>query len=507
MWLTDLFRRKPAPIEESTPVATERKSLPKMHVVGRSRSSVDGDDDISYSNLVLRAPDSYETNWTLLNLSSKDFDRLNPADLLDILADLSPEVSRGLWDFLRMANPGYEVKTTPPGSDQPDDTAKALIDVFIDRLSDYYGSFDIVLGRLFLAGFLRGALCSELVLDKRGRMPIDFATPDPNSVRFRQRQDPVRGTVWQPGQWQDYKFVPLDIPTFRYMPIDPKPGSPYGRPLASPALFISLFLLGMMHDLRRVIQQQGYPRLDIGIDLAQLLEIAPQIATDVTSFNEYVAALVQEVETVYSALEPDEAYIHTSNIMINKAIGTLDQVSLGGVDAVITALERMCVRALKTMPLMQGISENVGDVQSNRQWEIYIAGIKSIQHYAETMLERMFEMALQVQGVQANVTFRFAEVRDAERLRDAQAEAMEIANAKEKRDQGWISQDVASEAITGSPAVAEAPVTQTATAGIVQGSSDGMQLNSAALAQIRQAQRTVEDAMRVVSTNGYHAPN
>lgn len=495
MWPFNYFRQKPKPIP------------PPLRVVRGGRASVDTSDMLPGASWLLVPPKNYETNWQLITLSSKDFERLSPAYLLEVMADLSPEVSRALWDFLRMANPGYTLKVNQVGSDSPNDMAKATLEAFVDQLSDYYGSFDVVLGRLFIGGFLRGALCGELILDRRGRMPVDFATPDPASVRFRQRKDDVRGQIWQPGQWQEYEFVPLDIPTFRFTPIDPMPGSPYGRALASPALFVSLFLLGMMHDLRRVIQQQGYPRIDISIDMAQLLEIAPHLASDTTAFNAFVQDWVDEVETVYSQLQPDDAYIHTSNILVNKAIGTLDQVSLGGIDGVITALERMAVRALKTMPLMLAMSENVGDVQSNRQWEIYIAGIKSIQHYAETMLERLFEMALQVQGIQGTVEFRFAEVRDAERLRDAQAEAMEISNAKEKRNQGWITQDEASEAITGSPAVAEAPAMPTANPAIVQGSNDGLQLNSAALAQIRMAQRTVENAISFVNTNGYHEPN
>ena len=496
MWLFDYFR-KPAPAQR----------LPQSHTraLPSGRASVDSADLMPSQSWLLMAPNDYESNWQLLNLSSKDFDQISPSRLLEVLADLSPEVSRALWDFLRMANPGYTAKALRTKSDAQDKRAQSALDAFIGEMSDTHGSFDVVIGRVVMGAFLRGALCAELVLDERGRMPLDLATPDPVSVRFRKRTDPVRGDVWQAGQWQGRNFVPLDIPTFRYTPIDPMPASPYGRPMAAPALFTALFLLGMLHDLRRVIQQQGYPRLDLEIDIEQLLQTAPQLTTDTTKFNEWVEALVSQVETAYSALQPDDAYIHLSNIKVNRPVGAADSASLSGIDAIITMLERMCVRSLKTMPLMMGITDNVGDVQSNRQWEIHVAGIKSIQHYVETMLERLFGLALQAQGIQARVEFRFSELRAAERLRDAQSEAMEIANAKSKRDEGWITQDEASETITGSPAVADPLLSQVPA--IIQGSTDGMQLNSAALAQIRQAQKTVENAMQFVSTNGYHARN
>lgn len=485
-----------------------RKAQPLMGIraLPGGRASIDDVGMIPNSQWLIVPPSNYETNWQLINLQSKDFDQINPAYLLEAMMDLSPEISRAGWDFLRLMNPGWTLKVTRPGADDEYTEAQTLIESFIDSLSDEYGSFDIVLGRIHLSAFMRGALCAELVLDRRGRMPTDLATPDPNSIRFRKRKHLERGEVWQPGQWQEHQFVALDMPTFRYVPIDPLPSSPYGRPIAAPALFTAIFLLGVMHDLRRVIQQQGYPRIDLSIDVQQILESAPHLASDTDAFSTWVDSLVTQVSQVYSDLEPDDAYIHTSNIAVNRPVGT-DRGSLGGIEAIITALERMAVRSLKTMPLMLGITENVGDVQSNRQWEIFVAGIKSIQHYSETMLERLLTLALEAQGVQASVEFRFSELRAAERLRDAQAEAMEIANEISKRDQGWQDQDTASEAITGSPAVADAPQQSVTAPEIVEGSTDGMQLNMTAMAQIRQAQQTVEQAIETVRTNGYHAPN
>lgn len=465
------------------------------------RVSQDTQDTFPAAAWLIQAPNDYESNWQLMNLSTKSFDQIEPSRLLEMLTDLSPEVSRALWDFLRMCNPGYEAIANRPGSQEQDKRAQAALDAFIAQLSDLYGSFDVVVGRLFMGAFMRGALCSELVLDKRGRKPIDLATPDPSSIRFQQRNDPERGIVWEPGQWQAGKFVSVGRATFRYVAIDPMFGSPYGRPMAAPALFTTLFLLGLLHDLKRVIQQQGYPRLDLSIDTKLLIESAPQIMTNAEAFNEFATSIVRSVEQAYSALQPDDAYIHTDVVKVNRPIGAADAGSLAGIDSVITALERMAVRALKTMPLMMGITESTGDVQSNRQWELHAAGIKSIQHYAETMLERLMGLALEAQGIQATVCWRFAELRSSEELRDAQTETMKIANAKSKRDEGWISQDQASTEVTGSPAVAPAPLapsTTPAQPAIVQGSTDGMQLNSQWVTELREGKALVAEALKAM---------
>ncbi len=457
MGFWDFFRHK----SKALPLQSGARALAGGGRVG-GRLTRDRDDDLLSSSWLLVPPPDYESNWRTLRLDSSSLDNIAPSKLLEMLADLSPEVSSQLWYFLRLCNPGWTVEALRPatGGDSRrtiDDRAQAQLHEFIKRLEDQYGSADIVFNRLFMAAFLRGAMLGELVLDRHGRLPADLATPDPHLVRFRKQSDPVRGAVWQMGQWQGGQFVVLDRETIRYVPIDPFPGSPYGRPLASPALFTSLFLLGMLHDLKRVIQQQGYPRIDLSIDTAKLLDSMPHLGADTTAYQEWMQAIVNEVQAVYDALEPDDAYIHSDVVTVNRPVGTVDSESLGAVGMLITSLERMATRALKSMPLLMGMESASGETHANRQWEIQAAGIKSIQHQAETLLGRLFGLALQAQGIDAEVVVRFAELRAAEMMRDAQTETMQIDNARKKYDAGWISQDEASEEVTGHKADAPEP--------------------------------------------------
>lgn len=290
-------------------------------------------------------------------------------------------------------------------------------------------------------------------------------------------------------------WIPLNRETIQYVPIDPLPGNPYGRALVSPALFTCLFLIGLLHDLRRVVSQQGYPRLDIAIDFEKLTEIAPpEAAAGTAEFQVWVDAIVTEVQHFYAQLEPDDAYVHSSIISVNRPVGTINAESLGMVDSLITKLERMAARAMKAMPLLFGIDDATTDANANRQWEIQTAGIKSIQHLCETLLEKELALAIQCQGIQARVKFRFAELRAAEMLRDAQTEAMQIANATAKYNAGWISQDEASQEVTGHPAASPAPrvLVLTGAADIVQDDGDG---NERLLGEVRAARQAVELAM------------
>lgn len=487
--LTSFWRRSP-PLRG----ISHTRALPS------GRVTVDSARPLFPGGLVITPPPDHESDWRLLNLDSRTLDRESPARILELLADLSPEVSKALWDFLRNCNPGWTCKAYPPGTDRADERAvvnlpaQEALDAFLNTLKGYYGAADVVWNKLFMAAFLRGAFFAELVLDKRGRMPVDLAVPDPKSVRFKEAIDPARGQIQIPGQWIDGKFVEFTQITVRYLPIDPMPGVPYGRPLASPALFSSLFLLGLLHDLRRVVQQQGYPRLDLSIDTEKAnlaFNMGPKTNPDSTAmtFDQYVASLVAQVQTAYAALEPDDLYIHSDIAVFNKNVGTVDASSLGAIDGLIEALERMATRALKTMPFAFGLSESTTETQATRQYELYAAGIKSLQHYAENLLEHFLTLALEAQGIAASVRFRFSELRSAERLRDALSEAAEIANEKEKRTQGWITQDEASEKITGSAAVGPEPQMQTAgvgggVLGVGQPSSERAILERLSLAEV-----------------------
>lgn len=412
------------------------------------RVSVDTEESIFNSALSVVTPLSSDTYWRDFNLDSSTFDRISITRLMELLIDLSPDVSDALWQFLRFCNPGFEVKAKRPGSEDVDQKAQAALDAF---LSNLHGPFtannvvpvDVVISSLFLSAFIRGAFCTELVLDQAGRMPLELATPDPAFIRFEKVKDPTRGYVHRMFQWQGGKKVELERPTISYIPIDPLPGKPNGRAIAQGALFSSLFLIGLLHDLRRVVAQQGYPRLDLSINLEKLLLLMPKnLAADPTKTKEWVEGAINEIKNLYSGLEPDDAYIHLDVVSVNRPVGALDASSLSASKALIEALERFTIRGFKSQPILMG-AVSVDQASSNRQWEIHAASIKSIQHYAEFMLERQCGLALRVQGIQADVEWRFAELRAAELLRDEQYRALNIKNTAAEYDMGYINQEEA----------------------------------------------------------------
>lgn len=407
---------------------------------------------------VILPPPMEERDWALESLTRDAFRNLKPAQLISRLIRVSPEFGRAAFDFLRLANPGWEVTAYRPGpAKNPDPRGQAALDDFMDRLADRHGSADVPINRCLFAMWLRGAFFAELILDRAGRVPLDLATPDPYSARFRLDDDPDYGQVWTLGQHQVTGFVPLTRPTVRYVPVDPLPGSPYGVAPAGPGIFPAIFLLTFVHDLRRVIAQQGMPRLDITIVTERVIASLPSgLRSDQAKVREVVTAAVDAVAKAYSGLEPDDAYVHTDDIEMGKPIGAVGDDLLGGVGGIVEAIERMNVRGLKTMPLLFGITDAVSEANANRQWEIHAAGIKAIQHLCETPLSRLLSLALEALGIGARVEFRFAEMRSAEELRDAQTLNQKLANAELMESLGYETREAAGLYATGHEPPADA---------------------------------------------------
>lgn len=436
--------------------AAERKvsdSISNISGLGGGRVSVESEADMRITTLQEVLTYDSETS-NIVDISESYIKRMKQSKVIETLADLSPEMSRALSDYLLMCNPGWTATAKSYKTDEKDDKAQPELDAIIDVLRDLYTSPDRVFNSLFQSSFLRGAIASEVVLDLSGREFVDLAVVDPESIIHKRKIDKVRGPIWT--IWQRQKAGPdisLDIPQFSYIPINPFFNSNKGRPLVRPAIFVCFFLIATLQDLRRVIRQQGYPRIDITVDLEKIKRALPPggKAVDIEKIKKFGNEMVQEVKDIYKKLKPDDVYIHSDVIAVNQPVGALNANSLGMIEGLLKAIERMATRALKTMPLLMATTDGVSEANANRQWEIYAQLIKSIQHFVEAVLEKHFTLALQARGVKAYCEFRFAELRASEALRDAQVEQMNTETARQQYDNGTISADEMAQKSTGDP--------------------------------------------------------
>lgn len=406
-------------------------------------------------NSIMSPPEGGD--WRLENVTPEELRRMAPADLILRMIRVSPEMARAHYDFLRMANPGHDLNAVKPGTDEPDETGQAWLDFFERKLGLRRGSPDVCYNEILTNLFVRGASLTELVLGSDVREFIDIVTPDAYTARFKVVSDAeAGGQMWQLGQGEGRAFVALTRPTVKYMAVDKLPGIPYGTSPILPGLFPALFIITMLQDARRVVAQQGWPRLDIMVSVEQIMAtMKPEDRTKPEAVQAWVQRAVEQIASSYSQLDPDQAWVHSDTVTFGTPIGAIG--NLEGVAPLFTLLERMAVRALKSMPLLFGMPEGVSEANANRQWEVHVAGVRSLQRLAEEALSAHFSLALEANGVPAQARFKFHELRATEELRDAQTMLQKGQVGQLFELLGYWAHDEASMYAAGHPA-AETPI-------------------------------------------------
>lgn len=495
------------------PSATNGRTRPTMARRVKRRGAVVDQDPYSMAAQwwAVEPPMDSNEEWFIRDMDAASITSLPADELLNLLARISPEVSKAFWDFVVYVGNAVEVNVYRPGTNDTDDRAKAALDSFLELLDDQHNSFLHVTHQIIAGGFLRGAFAAELILNQDGRLPLDLATPDPALFRFRRRNDADRGKVWDLGQLDSAgEFVSFaGVATVKYVPLLPNVGGPpYGISWVEPALFPAVFLLMLLHDLRRVVANQGYTRQDVEIDLeAMQASMPPEVMSDTDQWKDWVNATIDEVTDAYASLQPDDAFVHTSVVKVNNANGAMVGGGQGNltsaVDQLIRSIERMMVRALKTIPFLLAARQTTTETQANREWEAFTAGVSIIQMKLGKMLDRLLTLALNAQGIAADVVIEFGQLQETDRMRRAETEAIEIQNAAAKVTQGWIDNDQAAVEITGSEAVGPPPSAGSGTFNGQMSAEERREL----LGEIRAATAAVERRMGdgVYGRNGYHA--
>lgn len=378
-------------------------------------------------------------SWRTLEVQRKYLLNLPMERLTTIALDLSPQANKGLWDFLRFCNPGHLFES--------EGSIKTSLDSFIERLDSLHGSFDALLDRMFASVFVHGAYFMELVLNEAGTRATNIAILDPIRALYRRQFHPDLGQYWELGERgaTAAEFVVLQgNPRVIYSPIDTLPDKPYGRPMITPAIYASIFMLGLLQDLRRVVANQGLRRADYTVAAESVLALAAAEGTSLQSDEEiagFIDAHIDQIQTALEGLEPDQAYVHLDTVEVNIAEGSVSGISFIGLDQLIRTLERNITIGVKSVPILMASNEAISETHANRQLDFYLGSIESMQDEAARILSRFFELALQVEGRRGTFEFAFRKQRVADRKTVAETQRIQIENIVMKKDNGLISEE------------------------------------------------------------------
>ncbi|MBH8599081.1 MULTISPECIES: phage minor head protein [unclassified Thermoactinomyces] len=376
----------------------------------------------------------------------------NIMETLRLIRDINPDASMAIWNFLRLSNQGHTLECVKP-TGSPDKTGLAYLNDLSRRIGKLYaGGTDQLVNVLNLSGFTQGALALEVELNESLDDVVDFHAIDPSSLDFRRKEN---GEVELVQRQSDGTYKVLNREQVFYYPIDPDIGDPYGRSPILPILQIVFFQVEVLRDLKAVAHHQGHARFDISIAEKAIMENLPPsiIAQGPDAVRTFVMNYIHEIERGFKDLQPDDNFFHPDSVTISMVGGTNGQSI--DVTKIIDVINQQVVTALKQLPILLGRNEGTTETHGSIQWQIYVAGIESIQRGVKRVLEQAYNLALQVQGRQSRARITFNKLRTTDRLLEAQAEQIETQTKIAQIQQGWFTNDEAAMEMVGHEAVNE----------------------------------------------------
>lgn len=392
-----------------------------------------------------------------MKLTEQTLRRYAPRKVLEILKNNHPDVSQAVWNFKIIGNSGYKARVTLLDGVSEHKSGQKLIDDFLLSL-DYYStagyeksrSLDKLVDELIEHALIRGATSVEMVMNREADNVLYFTAVDPDTITFERE----RGRVVPYQQTSRSGKIKLDIPTFFYEGLDETATDPYGTsPFLSVIQTIS-FHLQVLEDLKQVIHNQGYGKYDIKIVEEVLLKRMPlNVRNNEQKKQEWLNTQLSMIIEMYSKLDPDAAFVHFDSVevdMIDASKATLDPQKITAV------IDAMMNNALKQFSTLMG-RRSTGQTEQYAKMEIkiFMKSVQRIQKLIESMISRALTKLLNINGMQGYVFFEMNDTEIRTDLEKVNFEQVAIANAQKKRDNGWITQDQASEEVAGQKAVGE----------------------------------------------------
>lgn len=376
-------------------------------------------------------------------------------ETLRLIRDRDPDASHALMNEMLLIGQGYQ--TEARNGDTVDDQATAYLRALDARVgAEYGGGMDMLVDVLTLTQFTQGAQALEIQIADDLTEVVDFHPIDPARITAKREQATQR-LMWgmQVGRGaigvDSEGFLEFNPRQFRYMPLHPDVDDPYGRSPILSALTAIFFKIQVLEDLRAVVHNQGYPRIDAKI-VEEVVKnaLGPHATPD--AIQEQMSKLQTGLGASLSALNPDDALIHPDSVEFDylKPGGTA--IDIKALDAI---LDKQIISGLKQLPVLLGRNEGATTTHATIQWKIHTLMIEALRRRTKRLIEWAHTTALQVAGFQctAHVSFDALQTNDA--LIDAQALETKVRTWETLITLGLADRNEAAQDVLGHPAVAE----------------------------------------------------
>lgn len=381
--------------------------------------------------------------------------RLIPDEVeaLDFLRRTTPDISMALWNFVRLANQGHEMKFNDLNGKRMESVEKQWRK-FASRVNQVSNAgLDGLIDVLHYSAYMRCAQGLEVEVNADRTDIVDVYPVIPQTIMWELEKRNGR-EVWIPYQQQMAKKVSLEPgkANFFWVPTDPDIDDPRGNLVMSSVLQSIDFQMQIMQDLQAVLHRQGWPRNDISIDLERMVNSMPPSVRNGTEGKrqEWLMNRFNEIRNAMDSLNPDSDYLHFDDITINMNQGANAARSLD-----VRAIDELVsIQVLNGAKQMGILTNRVGGLGQTESWgsitfKIFTDGILSIQRGSKRLMEEVARLWLRVHGVQAIPIFTHNVVNWENEEQKTTVKLMKQQFWAISQLMGWVDADTANKEATG----------------------------------------------------------
>lgn len=406
----------------------------------------------------------------------RDLAITNPMRLVTMLPDIHPSVDMALNTYLRLTcgEDACQVVAEDPdalagedGTVEPNQQDTVSLNAMWASLpSEAGGGFRGLRTMLAIQAALTGMLVVEAVpgpvLTGVSRVhPVDSLTTDftrdnrDADLTLRQRQRwPVASGVSDARRGWLYDWVPLPPDRVFWRAMDQTVDGPHGRAPYASAVNEVIADLALMQDLRDAVHNAAWPRIEVGVNLAELHKVAVEVyrISDATRAAQWVTARFQEVVDYVANLNADDNLVHDSSGNVK----TMEPGSFTGLEGVLSFLRQRIAQSLKTLPTLLGINDGSTFNYTSVEWAIYAQSLESMMCVVDEVLTDVANFHLRLIGSKSQAKAIRKGIRTNDLQVAANTKSTEITNATNMEKLGYLTHDQASMSVTGRKAVAPA---------------------------------------------------
>lgn len=356
-----------------------------------------------------------------------------PFEMLKVyrfLSDAIPDISDGIWTWKRLCQAGYDREIVGASSPAAKRRAEEMLGALDRRVNGGDRGMDGLLDVLYTSLFTYGAAALEIVLSPSRESIWDVIPIDVATVRFRRE----RGAL-QAYQCTGGEEIKLPMERFIYLGLDRDGTNPYGRSMLRCIPFVIKIQQRLLSDMAKATHNAGWSKLHV--------QYVPEDKARGESDEAYRQRMTGNIEALknnLSGIETDQNLVTFDNVKISLVRG--DQHAQVFYDN-HKAVEEQVITAMHLMPILLGRNYGTTETYGTVQFEIINRQVDAVNRSVKRVLERLYNFELAMLWGEGHAKVHMRRNRTVDVLRDAQARAAEIKNAKELLALGFIDNDQA----------------------------------------------------------------